>query len=75
MPERKVVVALSEADIQRVEQAAVDQDGQTALELIVKVIKPQVDAALYKGHCKPAFELEGGADLRTIRPPPTDKPG
>ena len=72
MPEKKVAITLIESDIQRVEQAVVDQDGEAALELLRTVVKPQIDAALYKGHCKPAFEIERGTDLTAIRPPTTD---
>ena len=70
MPEQKVVISLTAADIQRVEQAIVDRDSEAALELLTKVVKPQIDAALYKGHCKPAFEIPRGTDLTTLRPPP-----
>jgi hypothetical protein len=73
MPERKVVITLSECHIQAVEQAVVDRDGETALDLLRTVVKPQIDAALYQGHCKPAFEIEPGTDLSAIRPPATDK--
>ena len=34
MPERKVAITLTESDIQRVEQAVVDRDGEAALELL-----------------------------------------
>lgn len=73
MPEKKVAITLIESDIQRVEQAVVDRDGEAALELLRKVVKPQIDAALHKGHCKPAFEMERGTDLSAIRPPTKDK--
>ena len=73
MPERKIVITLSESHIQAVEQAVVDRDGEAALELLRSVVKPQIDAALYQGHCKPAFEIERGTDLSAIRPPPTAK--
>ena len=73
MPEKKVAITLTESDIQRVEQAVVDRDGESALDLLRTVVKPQIDAALYRGHCKPAFEIERGTDLTAIRPPATNQ--
>ncbi len=73
MPEKTVAIILRESDIQRVEQAVLDRDVQAALGLLMMVVKPQIDAALYRGHCKPAFEIERGTDLSGIRPPSADK--
>jgi hypothetical protein len=73
MSERKAVITLHEHHIQAVEQAVVDRDAEAALDLLRTVVKPQIDAALYKGHCKPAFEIEPGTDLSAIRSPATAK--
>jgi len=66
--ERKVVVALSGADVQAVEQAVLDRDGESALDFLVRVVKPRIDAELGKGHCRPVFELPRGADGSIARP-------
>ena len=69
MAEHKVAVVLTEKDIQAVEAAVVDRDAGMALGLLKEVIKPQIDAALTKGHCKPAFEWQAGAEPAALRPP------
>lgn len=73
MPERKIAVLLTESQIQEVTQVVLDHDGEAALNLLERVVHPQVEAALTKGHCRPAFEIERGTDLSAIRPPSTDK--
>ena len=73
MPDHKVVISLTAPDIQAVEQAVVDRDPETALELLTTVVKPRIDAVIHRGHCKPAFEIRPGTDLSAIRPPATDK--
>lgn len=56
MSERKAIVTLGEREIQALEQAVIDEDGQAALEWLQMVAKPQVDGQLTHGHCKPVFE-------------------
>ena len=70
MPESKVVISLSAAEIQAVEQAVLDRDAEAALDVLERVVHAQVQKALTKGHCRPAFEMERGTDLSTVRPPP-----
>ena len=71
MPEKKIAVLLAESQSQEVTQAVLDRDAEAALSLLERVVHPQVEAALTKGHCKPAFEIERGTDLSAIRPPAT----
>ena len=66
------MIALSERDIQAVEQAVIDRDGESALHFLARVIRPKVEAALDKGHCKPIFEW-GGSDPGVIQPPSRQK--
>ena len=75
MAERKVLVVLNEMHVQEVTRAVVDRDRDAALALLDTVIKPQMDAALSKGHCRPAFEMKQGTDLSTLRPPPRENGG
>ena len=49
MHECKVTILLTERDVQRVEQAVVDRDGASALDLLIKVVQPQIDVALRAG--------------------------
>ncbi len=49
MAERKVAITLSARDAQVVEQVILDDDAEAALELVRRVVKPQVDAALRHG--------------------------
>ena len=70
MPEQKIVISLSAAEIQAVEQAVLDRDAEAALHVLEHVIHAQVQKALTKGHCRPVFEMESGTDLSTVRPPP-----
>lgn len=60
MPDRKIVISLTTADIQAVEQAVLDRDRDAAPDLLERVVRSQVQRALTKGHCRPAFELERG---------------
>ena len=73
MSERKIAILLTESQIRAVTQAVLDHDREAALNLLERVVHPQVEAALTKGHCKPAFEIERGTDLSAIRPPATGK--
>lgn len=57
MPERKIVITLSENDVQSVEQAVLDRDGEAALDFLIQVLKPRIGTALVKGRCKPDFEM------------------
>jgi len=49
MPERKAVITLSNREAHAVEQAVLDADAAAALELLRRVVKPRVDAALRHG--------------------------
>ena len=73
MPEQKVVISLTAADVQAVEQAVLDRDADAALDVLEHVVHAQVQKALIKGHCRPAFEMERGSNLTAIKPPPLDK--
>ena len=59
MAERNVPIILTALDVQRVLRVVLDRDGGEALDLLEKVVKPQVDKALAPSHCRPAFELQG----------------
>jgi hypothetical protein len=69
MAERNVPIILTPLDVQRVLRAVLDRDGGEALDLLEKVVKPQVDKALAPSHCRPTFELQGGEP--PIAPPPS----
>ena len=69
MPEQKVVISLTAVDVQAVERAVLDRDAESALGLLTTVIKPQIDAALLKGHCRPAFEWQAGAEPAALGAP------
>ena len=49
MHETKVTILLTERDVQRVEQALADRDGASALDLLSKVVRPQIDVSLRAG--------------------------
>jgi len=68
MAERNVPIILTALDVQRVLRAVMDRDGGEALDLLEKVVKPQVDKALAPSHCRPTFELQAGEP--PIAPPP-----
>lgn len=68
----KVVIVLGQAEIQRVLQAALDEDGAAALAFVKEVLKPVVDGELGKGRCKPIFEW-GGNVPDVVKPPPLAK--
>jgi hypothetical protein len=68
MAERNIPIILTALDVQRVLRAVLDRDGDEALDVLEKVVKPQVDKALAPSHCRPAFELQGGEP--PIAPPP-----
>ena len=72
MAERNVSVILTALDVQRVLRAVMDRDGGEALDLLEKVVKPQVDKALAPSHCRPAFELQGREP--PMAPPPSGQP-
>jgi len=70
MQRQKIVITLSAEDLQEVERIVADRDGNLAVEFVRKIIKPRVDDALDKGHCKPIFEWRRGQPEK-IEPPPT----
>jgi len=72
MAERNVSIVLTGPDVQRVIRAVLDRDGGEALDILEKVVKPQVDKALAPSHCRPAFELGEGESV--IGPPPLSPP-
>lgn len=49
MADTKVTVALTQRDVELMELAVVDGDAEAALDLLRRVVKPQVDAALRHG--------------------------
>jgi len=69
MSEQKVVISLTGADIQAVEQAVLDRDREAALAFLTRVVKARIDAELRKGRCKPVFEMTKGTDLNVTGPP------
>jgi len=73
MAERKLVITLHERDVQHVVRAVIDNNKEAALDFLKRVIKPQVDARLNKGQCKPFFEWQSRSGPDYIRPP--DLPG
>jgi hypothetical protein len=74
VPERKVVVTLGEREIQGLEQAILDEDRDAAMEWVRTVVKPQVDAQLTRGHCKPVFEW-GQTPPEAVRPARVERAG
>jgi len=72
MAERNVPIVLTALDVQRVIRAVLDRDGGEALDILEKVVKPQVDKALAPSHCRPAFELGEGQSV--VGPPPRSPP-
>ena len=72
MAERNVPIILTALDVQRVLRAVLDRDGGEALDILEKVVKPQVDKALAPSHCRPAFELGEGQSV--IGSPPQAPP-
>jgi len=69
MERQNVVISLDIQQLQQVERIAMDDDREMALTFVKNVIKPVVDAALGKGHCKPIFEWRRGQPEK-IQPPP-----
>ena len=68
MQEKKVVITLSPTEAQEVERIVLDRDRALALNFVENVVKPQVEAALDKGQCRPLFEWrQGHADK--LEPP------
>ena len=65
----KVVVILTEQDVQAVAQAVMDRDARAALEFLERVLEPRVRAARDKGHCRPVFEWDHGEPLKVQAPP------
>ncbi len=72
MPEQKIVISLSAAEIQAVEQAVMDRDADAALDVLERVVHAQVQKALTKGHCRPAFGMDRGTGLSTAQPADTE---
>ena len=56
MAERRAVVSLGEPEIQAVEQVVLDDDREAALDFVKTIVRPQIDAQLNRGHCRPVFE-------------------
>ena len=73
MAGRKVIITLQEEDIQTVERATLDGDEALALGFLTKVVKPQVDAELNRGHCRPVFEWGNSSIKKPPGPPPSGK--
>jgi len=67
MAERNVPITLTAPDVQRVLRAVLDRDGDEALDILKKVVQPQVERALAPSHCRPVFELAEGQSV--IGPP------
>lgn len=67
--EREVTITLAEQEIQWVEQAVLDGDGESALEFLREVVKPRMDEVLNRPGCKPVFEWDTGEELRPTGPP------
>ncbi len=67
--ERQVTITLAEQDIQWVEQAVLDGDGESALEFLREVVKARVDEVLNRPGCKPVFEWGTDMDYRPSGPP------
>ena len=67
--ERQVTVSLGEREIQWVEQAVLDDDAESALEFLRKVVKPSMDKVLNRTGCKPTFEWGTDMDFRPSAPP------
>jgi hypothetical protein len=55
MAEKMVSILLTETEAQCVLRAVIDRDGDEALDLLTKVVKPQVDKAMAPKHCRPTF--------------------
>jgi len=68
MTDRRAVIALKDAEIQRVLRIALDNDAAGALTFVKQVLHPQVEAALKPHGCRPVFELPH-PDARPMRPP------
>ena len=71
--EQKIVVSLTAAHGQAVEQAVLCRDADAALDVLAHVVHLQVQKALIKRHCRPVFKMERGSNLTAIKPPPLDK--
>ena len=67
--ERRVTITLNEREIQWVERAVLDGDGESALEFLCKAVKPRMDEVLNRAGCKPAFEWGTEMDFRPSGPP------
>jgi len=72
MAERNVPITLTAPDVQRVLRVVLDRDGDEALDILEKVVQPQVERALAPSHCRPVFELAEGRSV--IGPPPPGPP-
>lgn len=67
--ERKATITLVAQEIQWVEQAVLDGDGESALEFLRQVVKPRMDEVLNRPGCKPVFEWGTDMDHRPSGPP------
>jgi len=72
MQKQKIVITLHAGELQDVERIVADRDGTLAIQFVTNVIKPKVDAARDKGHCKPIFEWHRGQPEK-IQPPPRSR--
>jgi len=68
MRRQKIVITLGAEDLQDVERIVADRDGTLAIEFVTKIIKPRVDSARDRGHCKPIFEWHRGQPEK-VEPP------
>lgn len=66
---QKISITLDAMDLQNIERIVLDGDKYMALAFVQKTIKPRIDAAWGKGHCKPIFEWRRGQQEK-IQPPP-----
>jgi hypothetical protein len=66
---RKATITLTEKEIQRVEQAGLDDGAESALEFLREVVKPRMDEVLSQRGCKRALEWGTDMDLRPSGPP------
>jgi hypothetical protein len=55
MAEKMVSILLTETEAQFALRAVLDRDGDEALDLLTKVVNPQLDKALAPKHCRPTF--------------------
>lgn len=69
MPERRLTVVLSEADVHEFLRVVMDRDPTEALRFLERVVRPQIEAGLRPAGCRPVFELPH-PDAGPVCPPP-----